>query len=309
MDRDTTEPLSRTERAALRDPVRKLARIAGEAILHVYRGEFEVEQKSDDSPLTAADLAAHHVIVDGLAALTPGLPVLSEESAAISFEERSRWSTYWLVDPLDGTREFVKRNGEFTVNIALIEAGEPTLGVIYAPVLDELAHAVRGDGVVLEIADVVQTVVVEARATPPWRAAGSRSHHDERLQAFLERIGPHELHALGSSLKFCRLASGLLDVYLRHGPTSEWDTAAGQVVLEEAGGAVTDLAGRRLTYNRRETLLNPDFLATAADHGRWLTHVREAAATHRGASASPSSERDYDARYDDVFRHERSVSP
>ena len=239
--------------------------------MDVYRGDFDVERKDDDSPLTAADMAAHHVIVDGLSRLTPSLPVLSEESASIPFSERRNWGTYWLVDPLDGTREFVKRNGEFTVNIALIENHAPTLGVIYAPVHDELAHAAVGEGTMLVIGDVEQRVVVERRDAPPWRAAGSRSHRDARLEEFLARIGTHELHSLGSSLKFCRLAAGQLDIYLRYGPTSEWDTAAGQIILEEAGGTLTGLDGNRFSYNRRDTLINPDFLATGADHARWLS--------------------------------------
>jgi 3'(2'), 5'-bisphosphate nucleotidase len=268
--------LSPATRAQLRVPIAELARKAGAAILEVYRGDFDVEHKDDDSPLTAADMAAHHVIVDGLKALTPELPVLSEESASIPLSERQGWRTYWLVDPLDGTREFVKRNGEFTVNIALVEDHVATLGVIYAPVHDELAHAVAGEGTMLAIGDVEQRVSVERRDAPPWRAAGSRSHRDGRLDEFLQRIGTHELHSLGSSLKFCRLAAGQLDIYLRYGPTSEWDTAAGQVVLEEAGGTLTDLDGNRFSYNRRDTLINPDFLATAADHARWLSLARGA---------------------------------
>ncbi|HVF36189.1 MAG TPA: 3'(2'),5'-bisphosphate nucleotidase CysQ [Candidatus Saccharimonadia bacterium] len=253
-------------REALRGPVIELARRAGAAIMAVYASDFAVEHKEDRSPLTQADLAAHRVIGAGLDALTPQLPVLSEESAEVAWSERATWRRYWLVDPLDGTREFVKRNGEFTVNIALIEDGEPTLGVIYAPALDELAHAVRGAGASAHDSNGTRGLRVATRHTPPWRVAGSRSHRDPRTEVFLARIGEHELLALGSSLKFCRLAAGELDVYVRYGPTCEWDTAAGQCILEEAGGRLTDLAGEPLTYNRRETLLNPDFIASAGAH-------------------------------------------
>ncbi len=257
------------DRIRLRAPLVALAQRAGDAIMSVYARDFTVEHKEDRSPLTEADLAAHRVIVAGLGALTPELPVLSEESAAIPTAERLSWGRYWLVDPLDGTREFVKRNGEFTVNIALIEDEEPTIGVIYAPALCELAHAVRGDGAVFVKDERERTLHVAPRGAAPWRVAGSRSHKDPRTETFLARIGAHELLSLGSSIKFCRLASGDLDVYVRYGPTSEWDTAAGQCILEEAGGSVTDLAGRPLRYNARETLLNPDFIASADPAHDW----------------------------------------
>ena len=258
-------------RDALRAPLVALARAAGEAIMAVYARDFAVEHKEDRSPLTEADLAAHRIIDAGLRALEPALPVLSEESAAVAWSERSQWRRYWLVDPLDGTREFVKRNGEFTVNIALIEDGEPTMGVIYAPALRELAHASRGAGTVLDAGQGDCAVRVAPRDAAPWRVAGSRSHRDPRTDCFLARIGEHELLSLGSSLKFCRLAAGALDVYVRYGPTSEWDTAAGQCILEEAGGRVTDLAGEPLRYNRRDSLINPDFIASANPAHDWRT--------------------------------------
>jgi len=261
------------EVARLRAGAVALARRAGEAILEVYRSDFAVEHKADRSPLTEADLAAHTVIAEGLKALAPGLPVLSEERLAPPYSVRSQWRRYWLVDPLDGTREFVKRNGEFTVNIALIEDGDPVLGVVFAPVLDEMAHAVRGGGAELERAGDRAPLQVAPRNNPPLRVMGSRSHGDGRLVGFLDRIGAHELFALGSSLKFCRLAEGGADLYLRYGPTSEWDTAAGQCVLEEAGGAVTDLAGKTLRYNQRDSLLNPDFVASADPKGAWRAHL------------------------------------
>ena len=254
---------------ALVAQVRSLACRAGAAILEVYEGEFHVERKDDRSPLTAADLAAHHLIVDGLRALTPDLPVLSEESAGVPWEERSRWTRYWLVDPLDGTREFVKRNGEFTVNIALIDDHRPVLGVVQVPVSGLVAWAVSGQGAWQVVADgEPQRLRTRARAEP-LVVAGSRSHGDARQASLLDRVGPHELVPLGSSLKFLRIAAGEADLYLRLGPTSEWDTAAAQCVLEEAGGAVLDLDGRPLACNMRDSLLNPEFFACGDPRTDW----------------------------------------
>ena len=239
-----------------------IARTAGSAIMRIYASDFAVEHKDDKSPLTAADLAAHHAILDGLNTLTPRLPVLSEESAEqVAWDERRTWTRYWLVDPLDGTREFVKRNGEFTVNIALIENDEPTLGVVYAPALDEMYVAWQGGHAYAEMAQSGKVEFSSRRRALPLVVAGSRSHADPRMLTALEKVGAHELISLGSSLKFCRTAQGRADLYVRYGPTSEWDTAAGQCVLEQAGGGVTRLDGTRLAYNTKASLLNPDFLA------------------------------------------------
>ena len=247
---------------ALREGVIAVARVAAAEILAIYQSEFAVRHKDDRSPLTAADLAAHHCIVDGLRRLTPDIPVLSEESAGITTAQRRGWSTLWLVDPLDGTREFVKRNGEFTVNIALIEHGVTTYGVVQAPVTGALWHGGQRDGAFRRDGDGGdQTLRVRAPATAPLRVAASRSHRDERTALFIERMGEIEPIGLGSSLKFCRLAEGGIDVYPRFGPTSEWDTAAAQAVLEGAGGAVLDLQGRPFRYNQRDTLLNGEFVA------------------------------------------------
>ena len=247
---------------ALREGVIAVARAAAAEILAIYQSEFAVRHKDDRSPLTAADLAAHHCIVDGLRKLTPDIPVLSEESAGITTAQRRGWSTLWLVDPLDGTREFVKRNGEFTVNIALIEHGVTTYGVVQAPVTGALWHGGQRDGAFRRDSDGGdQTLRVRAPATAPLRVAASRSHRDERTALFIERMGEIEPIGLGSSLKFCRLAEGGIDVYPRFGPTSEWDTAAAQAVLEGAGGAVLDLQGRPFRYNQRDTLLNGEFVA------------------------------------------------
>jgi 3'(2'), 5'-bisphosphate nucleotidase len=249
--------------------VRAIAQRAAAAILDVYESEFGVEHKDDRSPLTAADLAAHRTIVDGLRVLTPELPILSEESAAISWHERSQWSRYWLVDPLDGTREFVKRNGEFTVNIALIDAERPVLGVVQVPVTGSIAWAWRDGGAWMSAAQDEARQLRTRLRTEPLVVAGSRSHGDPRLLGMLQRVGAHEIIPLGSSLKFLRIAAADADLYVRLGPTSEWDTAAAQCVLEEAGGAVVDLQGNPLRYNRKESLLNPEFIACGDREVDW----------------------------------------
>jgi 3'(2'), 5'-bisphosphate nucleotidase len=246
-----------------------LAEAAAAAILRVYESDFAVEHKDDRSPLTAADLASHELIVEELSALAPRLPVLSEESAGVDWQTRSSWSRYWLVDPLDGTREFVKRNGEFTVNIALIDDHRPVLGVVQQPVGGELAVAWRGGGAWIgRPGEKARRVTTRKRATP-LVVAGSRSHASEREAGMLARLGHHAKLPMGSSLKFLRIASAEADLYLRLGPTSEWDTAAGQCVLEEAGGAVLDLRGARLRYNARESLINPDFVAIGDPDAEW----------------------------------------
>jgi 3'(2'), 5'-bisphosphate nucleotidase len=259
---------------ALREALIALAHDAGARIMAVYAGAFDVAHKDDRSPLTAADLAAHHCIVDGLERLAPQIPVLSEESVEdVPAVVRREWSRMWLVDPLDGTREFVKRNGEFTVNIALIEHGEPILAVVQAPVTGVVWHAQKGVGAFRRDADGETRIHSRRPATAPLRVAASRSHRDPRTIALMERMGEVEAMPLGSSLKFCRLAEGGMDVYPRFGPTSEWDTAAGQCVLEAAGGIVIDPRGRPLRYNQRDTLLNGDFLAlgdTALPWSTWL---------------------------------------
>ncbi|HEX5961433.1 MAG TPA: 3'(2'),5'-bisphosphate nucleotidase CysQ [Rhodanobacteraceae bacterium] len=253
---------------------RGLARRAGAAILEVYAGSFAVEHKADASPLTAADMASHRIIVAGLRELTPDIPVLSEESKSIAWGVRRTWDRYWLVDPLDGTREFVKRNGEFTVNIALIEHHAPVLGVVLIPVTGELYYGVAGEGAFLESAPgaMPRPIATRAAAKVPV-VAGSRSHGSDRQGEILARLGDHTLVAVGSSLKFCMVARGEADLYLRVGPTSEWDTAAAQCVLEQAGGAVLDLHGEPLRCNTKESLLNPEFLALGDASVGWLARL------------------------------------
>ena len=252
--------------------VAELARAAGDAILDVYAGSFAVQHKADASPLTAADLAAQRVLLAGLPALAD-VPLLSEEAAAVAWSERCSWRRYWLIDPLDGTREFIKRNGEFTVNVALIEDSRSVLGVVHAPVGGETAWAAAGEGAWLQRAPGAIPDAMQSRLAPHEPVlACSRSHGSEEEAALLARLGAHRRLPLGSSLKFLRLAEGSADLYLRLGPTSEWDTAAAQCILEQAGGGVFDLAGTPLRYNAKESLLNPSFLAVGDPAQRW--HAR-----------------------------------
>ena len=252
------------------DELLRLIREAGDAILKIYDTEFEVERKQDDSPLTAADLAAHRLIVSNLERLTPRIPVLSEESAKIPYETRKGWSRYWLIDPLDGTREFVKRNGEFTVNIALIDDHRPVFGAVYAPVLKTLYYGIPGEGASMQQGEApAQTIRVAARRRQPTLVAGSRSHAGDSLLRFLDRLGEHQLVSMGSSLKLCLVAEGKADIYPRLGPTSEWDTAAAQAVVEAAGGRVTTLDLQPLRYNTKDSLLNPHFLVFGDQSEDW----------------------------------------
>ena len=272
----TDTPPTRTHDSILtpemREGVIAIARKAAGAILAVYESAFAVTHKDDRSPLTAADLAAHHAIVDGLRELTPDVPVLSEESAhEVPAEMRRQWPRLWVVDPLDGTREFIKRNGEFTVNIALVEHGVATFGVVLAPVTGVTWHGGAAVGACRRSDEGERELRVRAPATAPLRVAASRSHRDARTEAFLAAMGPIEPIGLGSSLKFCLVAEGGLDVYPRFGPTSEWDTAAAQAVLEGAGGQVIDPAGRPFRYNQRETILNGDFIAFGDPALPWRT--------------------------------------
>jgi len=253
---------------------RALAKQAGEKILEVYNTEFSVEEKDDKSPLTAADMASHNTIVAGLGALTPEIPVLSEESAKIPYEERAAWDTYWLIDPLDGTKEFIKRNGEFTVNIALIHNGAPVLGVVYVPVSGVTYAACEGQGAIKETpAEGEKPIRVRKLADGPVAVVGSRSHQGDSLKAFLARLGEHEIVSMGSSLKICLVAEGVADVYPRLGLTSEWDTAAAHCVVEQAGGSLTDLEMQRLCYNTRDSLLNPFFFVFGDGSRDWSKYL------------------------------------
>ena len=259
------------------DRVIGIAEDAGRRIMEIHESGYTVRAKEDRSPLTAADLAAHATIAAGLREIAADLPLLSEESSGIPYARRRTWSRYWLVDPLDGTKEFITGSREFTVNIALIDDHEPVLGVVLAPALQLCFAAARGHGAFKREANG-PAIPIRTRKTAPGRivAAGSRSHGSELQDRFFRGLGPDtEVLALGSALKFCLVAEGRVDIYPRFGPTSEWDTAAAQCVVEEAGGMVTDLGLRPLRYNTGESFLNPHFLVVADPVFDWSAHLRD----------------------------------
>ena len=274
-----SQPFLKTLEPAIID----LARVAGERILDIYQTAFDVAHKSDQSPLTQADLAAHRIITQGLLELTPEWPVLSEEGVELAFSERRTWEYYWLVDPLDGTREFIKRNDEFTVNIALIERQQPVLGVVYAPALGIMYSAYRGGHAYKHTADISpQRMHTRSVTSPgPVIVLASRSHTNPELEYFIQRLDqhltpafhPHRLLTMGSSLKACWISQGQADVYPRFGLTSEWDTAAAQCIVEVAGGALTDMQGQPLRYNTKASLLNPAFLVFGDKTHDWLAYI------------------------------------
>lgn len=251
-----------------------IAREAGAAILQVYDTPFAVDQKKDHSPVTEADLIAHDIISRGLGRLQPLFPILSEEGKNIPFEERTAWASYWLIDPLDGTREFVKRNGEFAVNIALIENGTPVIGVVLAPVLDCVYFASRDNGAFKQQGNSApHAIAVRAAPADGIVVAGSRSHANTELGRYLQRLGPHKLVSFGSALKACMVAEGVADIYPRFGPTSEWDTAAAHCILEQAGGRLTDTEMQTLRYNSKPSLLNPNFFAFGDANRDWSQYI------------------------------------
>ena len=252
-----------------------VAREAGAAILQVYGDEdFGVQTKSDDSPLTRADLAAHNIIVEGLQKRAPGIPVLSEESDSISFAERSSWDQYFLVDPLDGTKEFINRNGEFTVNIALIEEGVPMRGVVFVPVKDVMYTGDQHEGIAtVTRAGATGSIRVRKLDRASLTVVASRRHGGEALEACLNVLREHfvsiDTTNMGSSLKLCLIAEGEADLYPRLAPTSEWDTAAAQAVVEAAGGKVIDVELKELRYNTKDNILNPFFYVIGDTEFDW----------------------------------------
>lgn len=249
----------------------KLAKAAGAAIVQVYNGDIVVEMKDDKSPLTAADKAAHEVIVAGLQELTPDIPILSEEGKDIPYEQRKAWQRFWLVDPLDGTKEFIKRNGEFTVNIALIEGQQPVFGVVYVPVQDTLYWGGKGQGAFKKKGqgEAVAISVRQPESAKGLTVVMSRSHPSPELEDYLKTIQVADALSVGSSLKLCAVAEGRADLYPRLGPTMEWDTGAGQAVVEGASGTVKRFSdGKPLQYNKN-SLLNPYFVVYGVDTTRW----------------------------------------
>ncbi len=246
--------------AQLIEKVKQISIQAGEAIMEIYEQEIEVSKKEDDSPLTQADLAAHNLICSELTKIND-LPILSEESLKTPWQTRSQWSRYWLIDPLDGTKEFIKRNGEFTVNIALIDGHHPILGVVYAPALKACYWGVVGKGAYCETVDaIIQLKPTSPNSSSGLKIVGSRSHVSPDMEKFLEDFPEHQIVPKGSSLKLCMVAEGSADIYPRLGLTSEWDTGAGHAVVTAAGGIVCKLDGSTLLYNAEEDILNSYFL-------------------------------------------------
>jgi len=245
--------------------LRQIAREAGEAILEIYHNasDFDIQSKADDSPLTIADQKANTIICAGLEALDVQYPIISEENKLISYSERKDWTHCWMVDPLDGTKEFIKRNGEFTVNIALIENNEVVLGVVYAPALDEMFWSAKGHGsfALIDGKEVRLRSSSFTMKDTELKVVCSRSHLNEGTQAFVDGLDKPELVSKGSSLKFLILAKADADLYPRIAPTMEWDTAAAQIILEEAGGEVLQYQTEKKVVYNKENLLNPFFLA------------------------------------------------
>jgi len=247
----------------------ELVRQAGAATLPHWRADVTVNEKADASPVTAADMAAHHILNDGLLALAADIPVLSEEAADIALSTRTQWSRWWLVDPLDGTKEFIAGSEEFTVNVALIEQGRVVFGVVGIPATGQCYYGGAGLGAWrADAAGKAEPIRVRLAPQEAFTLVASRRHSSPAQEALLaglsERFGDLQLANVGSSLKFCQLAEGNADCYPRLAPTSQWDTAAAQGVLEGAGGEVLTLKGEALTYDARESLLNPYFLALPA---------------------------------------------
>ena len=253
-----------------------IAREASDAILTIYDSGFNISEKEDKSPLTDADLASHNIILARLTELTPDIPILSEESNKPPFEDRASWETYWLVDPLDGTREFIKRNGEFTVNIALIHQHQSILGVINVPVLDVDYYAWQNGGSFKsEHKNAAKKITVKKLNELPFTVAGSRSHGSKMMQNYMAKLGNTETLRMGSSLKFCLVAEGRADLYPRLGPTSEWDTAAAHCIVIEAGGYLTKTDMSPLEYNTKDSLLNPFFFVFGDNSRDWSQYLDE----------------------------------
>lgn len=263
----------------LADRLVTICRLASTAILDVYDGKqlLELEFKGDLSPVTKADKAAHNIIVGELSKLTPGLPILSEEQDAPSYRERQQWGKYWLVDPLDGTKEFIDRNGEFTINIALIDDGRPLLGIVFVP-LEDLAYCGAKDLGAWKVGPEGQ-VPLQVAGVPKDRVRVliSRRNHSRDLEEYLRKLQSGfcavDTIEAGSALKFCRLAEGRGDIYPRFSPCCEWDTAAGQAVLEGAGGELLTVEYRRFLYNQTESLINPHFYAIGGRLPEWRSKL------------------------------------
>jgi 3'(2'), 5'-bisphosphate nucleotidase len=244
----------------------QIAKDAGEVIMEIYQKEgFDKQIKSDNSPLTEADVCAHGLIMSRLRLLTPEVPILSEESDLISWKEREKWKEYWLIDPLDGTKEFISHNGEFTVNVALIKNHEPILGVVYAPSLEQTWIGEKGKPAQKITKGKTENIQVNLhKKGEKWKVVGSRSHAGDSLQQYLKKLGNYQFIPMGSSIKLCLVAEGKAHIYPRLGLTSEWDTAAAHAVVNAAGGQVVRYGTNdMLQYNTEDSVLNPFFIVRA----------------------------------------------
>lgn len=251
------------------EQVIQIGKLAGDQVAEIYhqQNKIKTQKKADNSFVTEADIKAHHLIIEGLKQLTPNIPIISEEVSIPPFKERQNWKYYWCVDPLDGTYEFVHRKGEFVVSIALIEGNYPILGVLHMPLQNTTYYGAKGHGAFKLNPDDKKKKIQTAhyKKNKPVRVTVSRRSNDaEKLTRFLSQFDAYELIECSSALKFCLIAEGKADIYPRFGTTHEWDTAAGQCIVESAGGKVIDLDGNRLSHNTQESLKNPHFLAVGS---------------------------------------------
>ncbi|RYV03694.1 3'(2'),5'-bisphosphate nucleotidase [Shewanella sp. OPT22] len=263
-----------THPQALLEEVITIATQAGQAIKEIYlSGRFEKQVKQDETPVTSADLAAHQIICDGLTKLTPNIPILSEEAANIPFSEREQWEQYWLVDPLDGTGEFIAGSGDFSVLVALVQNNKPIMGIVHVPMTENSYYAISGQGAFKRENGEdsrIHTEQQEWHDNLPLRVAVSRRQDPQSVLKLFDDVHVYELIRLGgAALKSCLVAEGQAHCYVRVGPTGEWDTGAAQVIIEEAGGKVMDINLQPLTYNERETLENPDFIVVGQPQMNW----------------------------------------
>ncbi len=269
--------LSTNALRSLTQDVLSISLEAGVRILEIYSNGYHVSNKNDDTPLTTADLVANEFIISELSKIASHIPILTEESFDIPFHKRSQWEYYWLVDPLDGTREFIKHNDEFSVNISLIHHGKPVLGVVHAPALNISYFASCSNGAWKTVGSMPpQKIHVRKASTDKNKTLTvtcGRNYSSDRLKEFLSRLGSYQSLPMGSSLKSCLVAEGVADIYPKMGLTSEWDTAAAQCIVKEAGGFVTDINMEELRYNTKDSLLNPDFLVFGDSHQNWAAYL------------------------------------
>lgn len=253
----------------LLENVQAIVETASIAVNAIYAQDFEFSLKEDGSPLTQADITAHHIICDGLQKIAP-YPILSEEGLGITWQERKTWGKYWLIDPIDGTKEFIKKTGEFTINIALIENGIPILGLVSAPALQTTYIAAKKHGAWKINSTGLKTLIhVKQPQTNAWKVVGSKAHGNAEVEAFSKKLPNATLVSMGSSLKICAVAEGAADIYPRFGLTSEWDTAVAHAIVDAAGGQILTHDLMPLRYNTRNSLLNPPFIVCANRHSQW----------------------------------------